>query len=81
VRWEEDEVDEVDDVARRMYMEFVVVVGVAMAANACIALGIIGGVLGNDMTAVWNRHALPAMLEELFASRSRTADGTSTLVL
>jgi len=50
-------------------MEFEVMVDVAMAANASITLGIIGGVLGNDVIAVWNGHALAAVLEELFASR------------
>ena len=58
-------------------MKFVVMVVVAMAANASITLGVIGGVLGNDMIAAWNGPALLAVLEELFASRSRIADGAS----
>ena len=62
------------------YMEFVVMFHVARAANASITLGVIVGVLGNDMIAVWNGHALTAVLAELFASRSRTADGASALV-
>ena len=63
-----------------MYMEFVVMIGVARAANASIPLCVISDVLGNDMIAVRNGHALPAMLEELFASWSRTADGTSPII-
>ena len=62
-------------------MELVVMVGVARAADASITHGIIGGVLGDDMIAVWNGVALPAVLEKLFASRSRTADGTAAIVL
>ena len=62
------------------YMEFVVMFHVARAANASITLGVVVGVLGNDMIAVWNGHALTAVLAEVFASRSRTAESASALV-
>ena len=64
----------------KVYMEFEVMVDVAVAANASIPLGVVVGVLGNDMIAVWNGHALPAVLAEVFASRSRTTDGAAPCV-